>query len=160
VGKRSSKGSRDISALEIPEEGSVISLGPAPDMAGVAERPDIREILEHPGKSKAQKRKEVLVALGLRTTKKKYKTPADRKKAAKERTAARKTQRLGILGALGLQPEKREKLTDEERKDRSKTARQRRTSSKRDFIRDMAERNPSLAKKYGIDISRFMPKKK
>jgi len=113
---------------------------------------DFASILESESLSMAQKRRQVLEQLGLKGTRKKYASPVERKAASKERREKRKSTRLESLKQYGLEPKVRgPKMSKEERK----TKRSERGKTKRGFLREMAKANPELAKKYGIDPSRF-----
>ena len=114
--------------------------------------PDFSSVLSTQDMSLSMKRRKVLEELGLRKPKKKYASVEDRKAAAKERAKKRKEERVKVLKQYGLEPKKRgPKLTKAQ-----KTAkRQDRGKVRREFLREMARQNPELAKKFGIDPSRF-----
>lgn len=129
---------------------------PKPQSTGlvpvVAEPLDFSKVIESESLTLAQKRKEVLEALGLKRKKKKYDTPEEKKAAAKKRRDERKATRREVLKKYGLEPRKKgPKMTQAERKKK----RSERGKTKRGFLREMARANPDLAKKYGIDPSRF-----
>jgi len=113
--------------------------------------PSISHILDSE-MSLPEKRRKVLEELGARKPKKKYKTVEDRKAAAKERAGVRRAEKIKILGKYGLAPKKAgPKLTKEEKREK----RSNKGKVKREFIREMARQNPDLAKKFGIDPTRF-----
>ena len=114
--------------------------------------PDFSSIVTSEGLSLAEKRKKVLEGLGMRTRKQRYGSVEERKKAAKSRRDKRKKERLEALAKYGLEPRKKgPKKTKAQRKE----ARSIRGKSKREAFREMAKASPDLAKKYGIDPSRF-----
>jgi len=113
--------------------------------------PTLQSILESES-SLTEKRRRLLEELGVKKTKKKYPTAAARKEAAKARAAVRREEKKSIYAKYGLEPKpKGPKVSDAERKARRKT----KGASKRSFLKEMAKANPDLAKKYGIDVSRF-----
>lgn len=114
--------------------------------------PDFTNILQSQDISVADKRRLVLEGVGLKGRKRKYKTAEERKEAAKKRRDERKVSRLEVLTKYGLEPKKKgPKLT----KAQKKAKRSARGRERRSFLREMAKENPDLAKKYGIDVSRF-----
>jgi hypothetical protein len=116
------------------------------------ETPDFSNILSSTELPLAAKRRKILEQLGLRRPKKRYASVEERKKAAKERAKRRKEERLKVLKGYGLEPRKKgPKLTKEQKRERRKA----RAKAKREFFREMAKQNPDLAKKFGIDPSRF-----
>ena len=114
--------------------------------------PDFTNVLQSQDISVADKRRHVLEGLGLKGKRRKYKSPGERKEAAKKRREERKAVREKALGEYGLQSKaKGPKLTKEQKKAR----RSGRSKERRSFMREMAKQNPDLAKKYGIDVGRF-----
>lgn len=114
--------------------------------------PDFTDVLQSQDISIADKRKHVLEGLGLKGKRRKYKSPEERKEAAKKRKEERKAERDKTLEGYGLLPRvKGPKLTKEQRK----VKRSVRSKERRSFMRDMAKQNPDLAKTYGIDVGRF-----
>ena len=100
----------------------------------------------------AQKRSAILQGLGLKGTKKKYKTPAERKKAAKARSVKRRKERQKVLAKYGLKPKKKApKLTKEQKKARRKE----RSKVRSSFLQEMVKANPEMARKHGINPARF-----
>ncbi len=90
--------------------------------------------------------------LGLRKTKKKYPTKEARKEAAKVRAKQRRAEKKAVYKEFGIAPApKGPKRTTEEKK----LHRSEKGKSKRNFLKEMAKQNPDIAKKFGIDISRF-----
>lgn len=130
----------------------VLSLPAGGLQAGTTAIPDFSAIIQSESLDLAEKRKKVLEQLGLRRPRKKYATPGERKEASKKRREGRKATRLEALKKYGLEPKKKgPKMSKEERgKKRSE-----RGKSRREFMREMARGSPDLAKKYGIDPSRF-----
>lgn len=137
------------------EEKGVIPLGPAGGES-ITEitsplAPNLSSILSG-AKPLSDKRREVLIALGLRRPRQKYTTPALKKTAAKKRRKERKLERNKELAKYGLAPRKRgKKLTTDQKNKR----RNERGKNKRAGLREMARANPDLAKKFGIDPTRF-----
>ena len=114
--------------------------------------PDFSGILSSEGLSIGQKRSRILTEMGLKKVKKKYETSEERKAAAKERAGTRKAERNKILEQLGIAPKRKgPKRTKAEKK----VLRSQKSKDRRAFIREMAKENPEIAKKYGVDISRF-----
>ena len=114
--------------------------------------PDFTNVIKSDVLTEREKRNEILVQLGLKQKKRKYPTPEARKAAAKERSAKRRKERSTVLAQYGLEPKKRGPKRSEDEK---AEARRERGKTKRAFIREMARAEPDLAKKYGIDPSRF-----
>lgn len=113
---------------------------------------DISAIIQREDISPSEKRKALLVKLELRQTRRKYKTKAQRTAAAKTRRDKRKTERLSVFEQYGLEPKTRgPKLTAEEKRKKRST----RGKTRRSLFREMARANPEMAKKYGVDPSRF-----
>ena len=134
----------------MPKKGTEIV--PAENLIPVTSTPDFTNILESESLSIAEKRKKVLEELGLRSTRRKYASPEERKEAAKKRRDERRAARAKVLEQYGLEPKTRgPKLTKAEKKKR----RSERGKARRSFLREMAKAQPELAKKYGIDPSKF-----
>jgi len=110
------------------------------------------EAMHMEGLTPGERRRGIAIALGLRTPRKRYKNKKERKAASKERREQRKKDRLTLYEQYGMTPRKRgAKLTpDEKRAKRSERGKKR-----RELLREMARANPELAKKYGVDPSRF-----
>lgn len=121
-------------------------------VAAPAAPPDFTSVIESESISMAEKRKTVLERLGLKGTKRKYETVEERKEAAKKRREKRKSERAEALAKYGLEPKKKgPKLTKEQRKAKRKA----RGKARRGFMREMARKDPELARTYGIDPKRF-----
>jgi len=114
--------------------------------------PDFSSIITSESLTIAEKRKKVLEGLGMRTRKKKYESVEERKAASKLRREERKKERLSALAQYGLEPRKK---GPRKTKAQKKKARSERGKARREFMREMAKASPDLAKKYGIDPSRF-----
>lgn len=149
MAKRSSAVSKVIASIPSPP-GSAVESGaigpgplPLPDLTGITRSEDL---------SLAEKRKQVLAALGMRKKKQIYATPEDRKAASKARRDKRKADRVETLKKYGLEPRARgPKKTEAERKQ----ARSDRGKRRRAALREMAKLHPDVAARYGIDPSRF-----
>lgn len=114
--------------------------------------PDFTSVIQSKSLDLETKRKKVLEGLGLRHPRKKYASPDERKAAAKKRREERKAERAKVLGKYGIAPKKKgPRLTKAQRK----TRRSKRGKERREFLREQAKQHPELAKKYGIDVSRF-----
>ena len=143
----------------------IIALGPGdePEPTGefddIASRPKVKKILDNPNLSNRDKRKRILILLGLRKKKRKYKTQEAREEAARKRAEDRKQKRMGVFNVLGIAPAPRLKLTEEERKKRSKARRKSRSKRHKEFINEMIEANPKeaeeLARRLGIKIKKY-----
>ena len=114
--------------------------------------PDLSGILRNEELSLAEKRRKVLEQLGMRHPRQKYATPEEKKAAQEARRLKRKADRLEIFKAQGIEPRKRgPKKSKAERA----AARKARRHNKTMALKEMALANPDLAKKYGINPSRF-----
>lgn len=132
------------------------ALMPMPPERGEPEVGQVGGIFNHILESKelslSEKKAKLLRELGVTSPKKKYETKEERKEAAKKRAKERKEERDAILSEYGLGPGRRgPKLSKEEKRARRKA----RAKKKRDFMKEMAKKYPNLAKKYGIDPSKF-----
>jgi len=134
----------------VPRKAGLPAL-PGPGAGGV---PDFSNILQSQELTLVDKRRKVLEGLGLRKPRKKYKTKEERKATAKERAKARRAERLQLLEkyGLGARPKGKKKYGSKEER---KAAGKERAKDKRRFLREMARKNPDLARKYGIDPERF-----
>jgi len=125
------------------------------DLEEIQSDPKVVEILENPDITTRDKRRRIADYLGIRKTRKVYKSEAERKKAAKDRAVKRTKERTSFFAGLGIAPAKRETLSPAEKKERSKARRKRRTQGRRDLMREIQKTNPDLLKKYKIDVSKF-----
>ena len=141
---------REIAATSSEGEQSLTT--PIADVTAVPWNPQVSQAMTMEGLSPGERRRAVLVALGLRTPRQKYKSKKQKKSAAKERREQRKKDRLAVFEQYGITPRKRgTRLTPEQKKEkRSERGKQRRA-----LLREMARANPELAKKYGVDPTRF-----
>lgn len=98
-----------------------------------------------------EQRRQALLQLGMKQTRKRYETPAERKEAAKRRSKERRDKRNAELSKLGLGPTPRVKLTHEEKVEKRKEKRH----TKNDFFKEMLKTHPEEAKKFGIDPSKW-----
>ena len=125
--------------------GSMITSGP------IMGQPDFSNIISSPDITMREKRRIVLGKLNMVQPRKKYASVADRKAAAKIRSAARRKERLEKLPEE-LRPKARgAKLTVEQKKEK-RTAR---AHDRRAFINGLAKEHPEMAKARGIDVSRL-----
>lgn len=123
-----------------------------PKKTALIPMPDFSSILGAPDVPIAIKRKKVLEELGLRRPRKKYESVEERKAAAKERAKKRREERLQVLKRYKLEPKKKGPgLTKAQKKEKRRT----RGQDKRQFLREMARQNPDMARKFGIDPTRF-----
>jgi len=138
------------SVVKSESEGSLTT--PITDVTSVAWNPQVSQVMTMEGLTPGERRRGVLVALGLRTPRQKYKSKKQRKTAAKERRLQRKKDRLALYEQYGITPRPRgAKLTPEQKK----AKRSERGKNRRAALREMARANPELAKKYGVDPARF-----
>lgn len=136
---------------------AVATVGSTMDITGLGSAvPDFSNVLGNAELTLAEKRKKVLMGLGLRKTKKVYASPAERKAAAKERAKKRREAKLEVLKKYGLEPHAKGPKKSKEEK---KAVRKERALHKREFLREMAKADPERAKQFGIDVTRFRAKK-
>jgi len=110
------------------------------------------EAMHMEGLTPGERRRGILVALGKRVPRQRYKNKKERKAAREKRRLERKKERLSLYEQYGITPRKRgAKLTPDEKKAR----RSERGKKRRELLREMARQNPELAKQYGVDPSRF-----
>jgi len=121
--------------------------------------PAVREkcfaIGSNPDTSKASKRRDIEILLGVRKAKKKYTTKDQRTAASKARSAERKAEKDILLADFGITRKKKEELSPEQKTERKRENRQRRRETKQDqnaTMLAMVIKNPDLAKKLGIDV--------
>lgn len=117
---------------------------------------DIRKYIETDpkfgGMTRAEKANTALRLLGLRGTRQKYATEAERKAAQKAARQARKAKNRSELEEMGLAPKPRgPKMTKEEKRARRRV----RSGDKREFSRQMALKFPDMAREYGLDPDRI-----
>lgn len=125
---------------------------PIVDVSSVPWNPQVSQVMAMEGLTPSERRRGVLVALGVRTPRKKYKTKKERKAAAKMRREERKKERSVLYEQYGITPRMRgPKLTEEEKKKK----RSERGKKRRELFREMARKDPETAKRYGIDPSKF-----
>ena len=101
----------------------------------------------------SMKRRAVLIGLGLKAPRKKYKSPAERKAAAKERAKKKRAEKTKALKKYGLEPKPKVKKTKAEKR----AKRSERGKIKRELFKEFARMNPEMAKKFGFDPARFKP---
>jgi hypothetical protein len=116
---------------------------------------DFSDILNKPDLTPGQRRRLALQKLGLIKPKKVYASPADRKAASKLRAKERRQAKLAALPEE-FRPRPKVKRSPEEKKERRKE----RGKEKRMFLREMAQKDPSLAAKYGIHVELFKVNRK
>ena len=116
---------------------------------------DFSDILSKVDATPGQKRRMALERLGLVKPKKIYDSPAARKAAAKARAKQRRASKLAALPEE-FRPRPKMQRSPEEKKERRKE----RGKEKRMFLREMAEKDPSLAAKYGIHVELFKTHRK
>ena len=125
---------------------------PIVDVAPVPWNLQVSQAMTMEGLTPSERRRAVLVALGERTPRKKYKTKKEKKAAQKERREERKKKRGVLYEQYGITPRERgTKLTEEEKRQK----RSARGKTRRSAFREMARKDPELAKKFGIDPSKF-----
>ena len=100
-------------------------------------------------------RRAAKILYGLLRPRKTYTDVSQRMLTNKERQKQRREERKEFLAKLGLTPTKREKMSEEEmREKRSERARNRR-ERKRSLYSELAEKEPDLLKKYGLDPGKY-----
>jgi len=130
-----------------------IIIGPTPGtMTAEQVKQYIETSPELSGLTRKDKADAALRLLGLKTTKRKYATPEERKAAQAKRRKDRKAERTSELDRLGLAPQPRgPKKTREEKR----AHRRIKSQDKREFNRQMALKFPDMARQFGIDPDRI-----
>ena len=119
-------------------------------------KPDFSNVIHNPNISLRDQRDHVLRGLGLKGTKQRYGTPAERKAASKARRDERRTKRLDILKEYGLEPRKKVKLSKQEKSIRRRT----RAASKREFLHRFTETNPEEARRIATELGIRLPRRR
>lgn len=117
---------------------------------------DVRKYIEtdpqFEGKTRAEKADAALRILGLKGTRQKYDTEAEKKAARAAARKARKERNREKLEDLGLAPQpKGPKMSKEEKKAKRRV----RAGSRREFLRQQALLYPDMARQFGLDPDRI-----